>query len=695
MKKFGLFLIAVLSLCFVEDIEAAKKCNTNNNVKTCTEVSGNFYYEDVYTYQDTSLKKYKKIVLMKKSKDKKVTFYNKTSNYTNSGIFANSTYLENNASNNLIKSITTSAHTNGKKATVVQRNYTSNKNTYTLTTKFNANGYQYFYYSINTKANKVTLSKKYTINGKVNSSSEDIYNNKNKLTKNISISYHCNGKKKQIVEKRYSENRVYYTLTKKYSTKGYINYYYLVNTSGSKIITQKKYNSKGKIKTTIVTKHDKKNIVISKATTTHYSNGRKNKVVTNNYTNKKLVNVVTDEHKNNATSNRIANNVLYYNSKVKKYKRITNYYNGSSFKHVGVKDTRYHETSGKITSSNRTQYYHGTTKIYYKATYTYSNGKHIQSATNYYTNTGVKYKYNLKKYNTSAKKTSDLTTHYSNNKAYLKVGYSYQSTTYKYHRTEYKNGVICLNDVTTYKNGTITKTNYLREYYNNKGVLVEKDDVVYSSGNVKTRNNTINSTTTSSKVASVYPVTKGLITSPSWFYPASFGGGWHPGIDVATYSIKTYGYAQPIKVINDATVIKRSNTCASTNSYGCGEGFGNYVVVATQIDGKFYTILYAHQTKLSSSKAKHKEVLDKDKVGYKKNEVIGYVGSSGYSSGYHVHIQVQEHRYAKSIADIQARYKTYNKNTLFNVSYNDLGNNSDIFTINPDVLFNLKYNKSW
>ncbi len=112
------------------------------------------------------------------------------------------------------------------------------------------------------------------------------------------------------------------------------------------------------------------------------------------------------------------------------------------------------------------------------------------------------------------------------------------------------------------------------------------------------------------------------ITSPYGYrnHPISGKYKFHKGIDIAGSGIK----GKPIVAAADGIV--------SIAKYNSG-GYGYYVMVnhGTADDGKSYVTLYAHMTKYIV------------KVGQKvqKGQTIGYVGTTGASTGYHLHFEVR------------------------------------------------------
>ena len=111
-----------------------------------------------------------------------------------------------------------------------------------------------------------------------------------------------------------------------------------------------------------------------------------------------------------------------------------------------------------------------------------------------------------------------------------------------------------------------------------------------------------------------WPTDGGEITSDYGYRSNPFGGGggdWHPGVDIANY------YGAPVYASGTGVVVE-------AQWYG---GYGRYI----KIDhGYGIETAYAHLAEISASPGEHVE----------KGEVIGYVGSSGYSTGPHLHYEV-------------------------------------------------------
>lgn len=116
---------------------------------------------------------------------------------------------------------------------------------------------------------------------------------------------------------------------------------------------------------------------------------------------------------------------------------------------------------------------------------------------------------------------------------------------------------------------------------------------------------------------SQWPTDGGYISSPFGGRPNPFSGygrDWHPGIDIAVdYGTPVYASA--------AGYVEQSGW------YG---GYGKYVRLSHDFG---YETAYGHMSRLAVSAGSF----------VKKGEVIGYVGSTGYSTGPHLHFEVMKY----------------------------------------------------
>lgn len=122
-----------------------------------------------------------------------------------------------------------------------------------------------------------------------------------------------------------------------------------------------------------------------------------------------------------------------------------------------------------------------------------------------------------------------------------------------------------------------------------------------------------------------------------YFKSSSYGSRWgrlHAGIDIAGGGIA----GASVVASKGGTVIGVKSSC--THNYRksgncCGNGYGNYVIVS---HGNGYTTLYGHLQAVSVSVG--------DTVS--QGQVIGTVGCTGFSTGFHLHFEVRVNGAAKN-----------------------------------------------
>ena len=104
--------------------------------------------------------------------------------------------------------------------------------------------------------------------------------------------------------------------------------------------------------------------------------------------------------------------------------------------------------------------------------------------------------------------------------------------------------------------------------------------------------------------------------------------GFHKGIDISSWGIM----GQNITAAAAGTVIRVENDCkhnyAKNGSCGCGGGYGRYCIID---HGNGIWTLYGHATNISVLPNQHVEA----------GQVLGQVGTTGWSTGPHLHFEVR------------------------------------------------------
>ncbi len=114
---------------------------------------------------------------------------------------------------------------------------------------------------------------------------------------------------------------------------------------------------------------------------------------------------------------------------------------------------------------------------------------------------------------------------------------------------------------------------------------------------------------------------------------SGFGQRWgttHKGIDIAGSGIM----GKAIIAVGDGVILKSGNSCThnykKNGSCGCGGGYGNYAYLNVNANGVSYTLVYGHMSQCIVSAGQQ----------VKAGQVIGYVGTTGWSTGPHLHYEV-------------------------------------------------------
>jgi murein DD-endopeptidase MepM/ murein hydrolase activator NlpD len=113
----------------------------------------------------------------------------------------------------------------------------------------------------------------------------------------------------------------------------------------------------------------------------------------------------------------------------------------------------------------------------------------------------------------------------------------------------------------------------------------------------------------------------GAVTSPFGNRPSL--GGFHWGVDLRG------DVGTPVVASRGGTVVTAVGSCHPTNSWTCGGGFGNYVVVA-HADG--YATVYAHLSTIAVGTGQQ----------VSEGQSVGAVGNSGRSYGPHLHFELYD-----------------------------------------------------
>lgn len=147
------------------------------------------------------------------------------------------------------------------------------------------------------------------------------------------------------------------------------------------------------------------------------------------------------------------------------------------------------------------------------------------------------------------------------------------------------------------------------------------------------------------------------ISAGTWYYPASYGGGWHPGMDIAA------PMGTPALAIGDGIIL-----------FADWDAYGMTLVYLTELESGVYTLIYGHLSEFVT--VKNQQV--------SQGETIALVGSTGKSTGPHLHVEVFYH-HNQTIDEVLQKYQR--QGYTFGLSYGSIGNCKNVCRLRPEYFF--------
>ncbi|MGN0490177.1 peptidoglycan DD-metalloendopeptidase family protein [Ruminococcus sp.] len=186
-----------------------------------------------------------------------------------------------------------------------------------------------------------------------------------------------------------------------------------------------------------------------------------------------------------------------------------------------------------------------------------------------------------------------------------------QSSSYKKVKTEGKSGKEEVTIRTTFTDGmqtdaVETDSKVITKAVDEVVVRGSKDGIVEDSSS---SSKSSSSGSTSGTFCWPLPYTHNITSEYEWRW-----GRMHWGIDIAAGGV----YGQPIVASDGGTVVQAGDN---------GDGYGNYVIID---HGNGYKTLYGHCSSVAVSYGQH----------VSQGDTIGYVGSTGNSTGPHLHFEI-------------------------------------------------------
>lgn len=162
--------------------------------------------------------------------------------------------------------------------------------------------------------------------------------------------------------------------------------------------------------------------------------------------------------------------------------------------------------------------------------------------------------------------------------------------------------------------------------YENKISWQKMDEINEQIEELIRQANAENQTSVGSSTDYIWPLDTKFQYITTYFGYDAWRNGNHGGIDIGNAGIANAN----VYAAQEGTVIVASKTCPHNfgKNYTCCASYGNYIIVRHP---NGYATLYAHLSSLNVSQGQY----------VSQGQVIGHVGTTGWSTGYHLHFEVR------------------------------------------------------
>lgn len=150
------------------------------------------------------------------------------------------------------------------------------------------------------------------------------------------------------------------------------------------------------------------------------------------------------------------------------------------------------------------------------------------------------------------------------------------------------------------------------------------------------------------------------ISAGTWYYAGNWSNVWHPGMDIAA------PMGTPAVAVGDGIVL-----------FADWDAYGGTVVYVVELESGVYTFIYGHLSEFVKQKGEY----------ITKGETIALVGSTGQSTGPHLHVEVFYH-HEQTVEEVLDKYKR--QGYTFGLSYSSIGNCKSVCRLRAEYFFGVE-----